>query len=140
MNSVGLNSPERAMYPKRYADSDGKTLTGKNSYVITMPANVPVRTENGGFWSITMYDAKDRFMVENEIGRQKVGSVTKGLKRNDDGSLTIHISNSRPSDDTRLANWLPAPEGDFMLQCRLYEPDASVVRGDFQLPQVVKEG
>ena len=122
MNSVGLNSPERAMYPKRYVDSQGQPLHGKHSYTLTMPADVPVRTENGGFWSITMYDAKDRFMVGNEINRYKIGSVTEGLKRNDDGTLTIYVSHAKPTDPTHLANWLPAPDDYFMLQARLYEP------------------
>ncbi len=48
MNSVGLNSPERALYPKRYVDSKGQRLHGKHAYTLTMPAAVPVRTENGG--------------------------------------------------------------------------------------------
>lgn len=136
MNSVGLNSPERAMYPKRYVDSNGQRLHGKNVYTLTMPVHVPVQTDNGGFWSITMYDAQDRFMVENGIKRYKIGSVTEGLKRNEDGTLTIHISHKKPTDARQLANWLPAPDDYFMLQCRLYEPEESVVEGAFKLPQV----
>ena len=136
MNSVGLNSPQRAMYPKRYVDSKGERLHGRHAYTLTMPARVPVRTRNGGFWSITLYDAQDRFMVGNEIGRYKIGSVTKGLERNKDGTLTIHVSHRKPTDPTRLANWLPAPDGEFMLQARLYEPEPSVVKGEFKLPQL----
>lgn len=136
MNSVGLNSPERAMYPKRYVDSQGQLLHGKHAYTLTMPARVPVRTNNGGFWSITMYDAQDRFMVDNEINRYKIGSVTEGLDRNEDGTLTIYISHKRPTDPTHLANWLPAPDGYFMLQARLYEPDDSIVKGEFKLPEM----
>ena len=136
MNSVGLNSPERAMYPKRYVDSNGQRLHGKHAYTLTMPAEVPVRTDNGGFWSITMYDAEDRFMVENEIKRYKIGTVTEDLKRNDDGTLTIYISHKKPTDATHLANWLPAPDDYFMLQCRLYEPEDSVVEGQFKLPEM----
>jgi hypothetical protein len=136
MNSVGLNSPERAMYPKRYVDSKGELLHGKHAYTLRMPATVPVRTRNGGFWSITMYDAEDRFMVQNEINRQKIGSVTQGLKPNEDGTLTIHISHKKPTDPNQLANWLPAPDGYFMLQARLYEPEESVVKGEFKLPDM----
>lgn len=136
MNSVGLNSPERAMYPKRYVDSKGQRLHGKHGYTLTMPAKVPVRTQNGGFWSITMYDAQDRFMVENEIKRYKIGSVTEGLERNNNGTLTIYVSHKKPTDVTHLANWLPAPDGYFMLQARLYEPDESIVKGEFKLPEM----
>ena len=124
------------MYPKRYVDSKGQLLNGKHAYTLTMPAKVPVRTNNGGFWSITMYDAQDRFMVENEIKRYKIGSVTEGLIRNDDGTLTIYISHKKPTDPTQLANWLPAPDGYFMLQARLYEPEDSIVKGEFKLPEM----
>ena len=136
MNSVGLNSPERAMYPKRYVDSKGQRLHGKHAYTLTMPAKVPIRTDNGGFWSITVYDAEDRFMVENEIKRFKIGTVTDGLKRNDDGTLTIYVSHKKPTDATHIANWLPAPDDYFMLQCRLYKPENSVVQGKFKLPEM----
>ena len=136
MNSVGLNSPERAMYPKRFVDDQGQQLNGNNAYEITFPADMPVRGHVGGFWSMTMYDDTDRFMVENEIDRYKIGTTTEGLQRNDDGSLTVFISKDRPNDTKRMANWLPAPDGNFMLQIRLYEPLDSVVRGDFELPQL----
>ena len=138
MNSVGLNSPERAMYPKRYVDSEGELLNGNNSYTLTFPKNMPVNEELGGFWSLTMYDAEDRFMVQNEINRYKIGSTTEGLIRNADGSLTISISHARPSDTMQLANWLPAPDGGFMLQVRLYEPSMEVVEGRFALPEMHK--
>ncbi|PWJ43747.1 hypothetical protein BC781_10193 [Sediminitomix flava] len=138
MNSIGLNSPERAMYPKRYVDDQGIQLNGENTYEITLPAHIPVRTEVGGFWSVTMYDAKDRFMVENEIDRYKIGSMTEGLKRNDDGSVTIIISNKKPKNKKMRANWLPAPADDFMLQFRLYEPEEVIYKGEYELPQLYK--
>jgi len=138
MNSIGLNSPERAMYPKRYVDSDGEILHGKNGYEITLPADMQINKDLGGFWSITMYDAVDRFMVENEINRYKVASFTENLIYNEDGTLTMYISYKKPTDPKRLANWLPAPNDEFMLQCRLYEPKKSVVNGEFKLPDLFK--
>lgn len=136
MNSVGLNSPERAMCPKRFVDDQGAQLNGTNAYEITFPAEMPVKEDVGGFWSMTRYDDVDRFMVDNEINRYKIGSTTDGLQRNDDGSLTVYIASEKPDDAKRLANWLPAPKGNFMLQIRLYEPQEAVVTGDFALPQL----
>lgn len=138
MNSIGLNVPERAIYPKRYVDDQNEQLHGARTYTWTVPAEMPVNVEVGGFWSVTMYDAVDRFMVENELGRQKIGSMTDHLVRNDDGSLTIHISYERPTDTTRAANWLPAPQDEFMLQVRLYEPEPHVLDGTYELPQVIR--
>lgn len=100
----------------------GELLDGKNSYEITFPADMPVNYDLGGFWSLTMYDALDRFMVENEIDRYKIASNTDNLIYNKDGSLTVYISFERPVDPEKLSNWLPAPDDKFMLQVRMYEP------------------
>ena len=138
MNSIGLNSPERAMYPKRYVDSNGEMLNGENGYTITFPADMAINSHLGGFWSVTMYDAQDRFMVENEIDRYKIGTVTEDLIYNEDGSLTVYIGHDKPTDAKHLANWLPAPNDDFMLQIRMYEPKQEVVDGEFVLPEMFK--
>lgn len=138
LNSIGLNTPERAMYPKRFVDADGNQLQGFERYEITIPANSLVRKEVAGFWSITMYDAQNRFMVKNPINRYSIGDRTTGIQKNSDGSLTIYISNSKPADTKRMANWLPAPEGEFMLQYRLFEPVKEVYSGKVTLSQLYK--
>ncbi|WP_394241499.1 DUF1254 domain-containing protein [Vibrio astriarenae] len=138
MNSIGLNSPERAMYPKRYVDNQGEMLTGEYSYEVTFPADMAINEDLGGFWTVTMYDAEDRFMVENEIDRFKVGSLSEHAIYNEDGSLTVYISSEKPTDEKRLANWLPAPKDGFMLQVRMYEPKSEVYQGDFELPEMYK--
>lgn len=40
---------------------------------------------------------------------------------NDDGSLDIYIQKGSPGDALE-SNWLPAPDGKFSLQARLYWP------------------
>ena len=77
-----------------------------------------------------------RFLVENEINLYKIGTTTEGWQCNDNGSLTVFISKDRPIDAKRLANWLSASYGSFMLFIRLYYPLDSVARGDFELPQL----
>jgi hypothetical protein len=50
---------------------------------------------------------------------------------NADGSLNIDIQHKSPGND-REANWLPAPEGKFILMMRLYwrkETDPSILSG-----------
>src|SRR5262245_33876682 len=37
-----------------------------------------------------------------------------------DGSLTIAISHAPPADAVARANWLPAPDGQFVLIVRVY--------------------
>ena len=76
-------------------------------------------------------------LVPNSIGRFKVGTDTKGLKRAADGSITIPIQADPPQGDD-AANWLPAPKGNFYVILRLYQPTEETLNGAYQLPQVCK--
>jgi len=129
----GLNKALRALYPNRYIDSHDAPLNGKNTYTIRFDSKVPVKA----FWSLTMYDAKELFMVENAVRRYSIGDRTKGVKTDPDGSLTLYIQAKSPGPD-KESNWLPAPEDDFFLQMRLYEPAEQVLSGAYQLPQVIR--
>jgi len=57
------------------------------------------------------------------ILRYVISSAAKGLKYGDDGSLTVTIQHESPGTDQE-SNWLPAPDGPFLLQARLYWPTA----------------
>ncbi len=37
------------------------------------------------FWSLTMYDAVNYYLVANSINRYSIGDRTPGIKYNDDG-------------------------------------------------------
>jgi hypothetical protein len=54
-----------------------------------------------------------------------------------DGSLTLYAQTNPPSDN-KLANWLPAPDGDFTLYLRAYWPDAPIIDGSWTPPPIVK--
>lgn len=132
--AAGLNVPERALYPNRYTDSEGVQLSGENEYRVTMPATPPA----DAFWSLTMYDAKELFMVENEINRYSLSSNrVDELVYNDDGTLTMCIQHKKPTQAD--CNWLPAPKDDFYLHMRLYEPSQAVLDNTYPLPNVFKQ-
>lgn len=134
LRAAGLNVPERALYPNRYTDSNNNQLSGQNEYKMVMPADAPAEA----FWSLTMYDAKDLFMVENEIDRYSISSNRKEeLKYASDGSLPICIQHTQPDDES--CNWLPAPKDDFYLHMRLYEPTQAVLDNQYKLPQVIMQ-
>jgi hypothetical protein len=57
------------------------------------------------------------------------------LKFNLDGSLDLCIQKYPPSVD-KESNWLPAPEGKFILMLRFYWPKESVISGSWQIPPV----
>jgi hypothetical protein len=130
---LGGNGEREAMYPVRYTDADGQTLNGANKYVVKLDREPPV----GAFWSLTMYNASDKMLVENPINRFKVGTDTKGLTKAADGSITIPIQAERPSGEA-TANWLPAPKGDFYVILRMYQPNDEILSGKYQMPQLRK--
>lgn len=89
-----------------------------------------------GFWLLTLYDTQ-HFFVPNEIKRFSVGTKNKDLKLNPDGSMTIYVQSTVPSDLGQRANWLPAPNGkDFPLYLRTYWPDAPITEGVWTPPPV----
>lgn len=129
---LGGQGAQEAMYPVRYTDNENQTLNGQNSYTLKF-ASMP---EVDAFWSVTVYDAKTKMLVENPINRYKIGSTTPQMKYNKDGGLDITLSHHKPMD--RKANWLPIPQGEFYLLLRLYQPKESVLNGTCPLPQVYK--
>ncbi|GAA3373482.1 DUF1254 domain-containing protein [Streptomyces sannanensis] len=117
-----------------FTDAEGKQLNGAHSYTLRFEEPPPV----DAFWSLTMYDTPDHFLVDNPAGRYSIGDRTPGLVRADDGSLTLVLQHERPKDPVEAANWLPAPAGDFRPMIRLYQPREPVLRGDYRLPRVVR--
>lgn len=135
------NDAEEATYPMTRTDSDGQTLDGsRHDYTLTFPPGQqpPVNA----FWSVTMYDGKTQLLIENPINRYLINSpMLPNLKKNVDGSLTIHIQNKSPGAE-KESNWLPAPNGPIYLAMRLYWPKTEppsilpVGQGTWQPPGV----
>jgi hypothetical protein len=128
-----VNVPQEAMYWWTNADGAGRTLSGRHDYILHFPpGGLP---PNDAFWSLTMGDAKNRF-VANPINRYSV-SDHSGLAQNDDGSVDIYIQNAAPAGHE--SNWLPAPAADnFILWLRVYVPGAAILDGKYTVPPVVE--
>jgi len=115
------NDAVEAVYPFTRTDAKGETLDGsKHDYTITFSAGQlpPVNS----FWSVTMYDGKSQLLIKNPINRYLINSpMLPGMKKNADGSLTLHIQKDSPGK-AKEANWLPAPNETIYLVMRLYWP------------------
>ena len=130
-----VNTPIEAYYPGVFKDTDGKVLDGSSGkYTIKFPKGKTPPT--GAFWSVTLYDAKKRLMVENSLNRYKIGSADK-LKADADGSTTLYIQADSPGKD-KESNWLPAPKEPFYMLMRMYLPKIEVLNGQYEIPGVVK--
>jgi hypothetical protein len=127
-----VNVPQEAMYWRTNIDGAGHTLSGEHDYILHFPpGGLP---PNDAFWSLTMADAKERF-VANPIKRYSVGDRS-GLVPNPDGSVDIYIQNAAPAGHE--SNWLPAPAGKFRLWLRAYIPGAAILDGEYNVPPVIK--
>ena len=125
------NHGYEAAYPMTYTDADGDQLDGRNRYILRFDQDPPV----DAFWSVTMYDLPDFYLVANPIDRYSIGDRTPGLRRDHDGSLTIAIQHEQPAD---TSNWLPAPAAPFRPLMRLYQPQAAVLDGSYKIPPITK--
>jgi hypothetical protein len=113
------NDAIEAYYPFANDDAQGHALDGsKHAYVMRFEKDAMPQVE--AFWSMTMYSLGDQLMVANPINRYSIGDRSK-LAYGEDGSLTIYVQHASP-DATKASNWLPAPNGPFSLQFRMYLP------------------
>jgi hypothetical protein len=76
------------------------------------------------------------FFTPHPTGRYTIGDRTPGLVSTDDGSIEILLAHAEPPASGEAVNWLPVPEGDFVLWLRLYLPRDEVVDGDYPLPRI----
>lgn len=115
------NDAVEAMYPLTKTLPNGEVLDGsKHNYTLAFAKGEfpPVNA----FWSVTMYDGKTQFLIENPINRYLINSpMLPGMKKNPDGSVTLYIQNKTPGK-AKESNWLPAPDGPIYLVMRLYWP------------------
>jgi hypothetical protein len=80
-----------------------------------------------------LYDT-EYFLAPNPANRYALLSRDK-FKHNPDGSMDLYIQKESPGADQQ-ANWLPAPDGEFILMLRLYWPKDEVVNGIWVPPPV----
>jgi hypothetical protein len=129
------NTKEEAIYGSQQTDGEGKVLDGSRHWVLRFERDqLPPVTE---FWSITMYNLPQRFLVDNPLNRYSIGSRTEGLKLGADGSLEIYMQADNPGPG-KESNWLPAPKGPFFFVGRFYGPKPVALDGRWTLPPLIE--
>lgn len=131
---LGANVPSEEIYSRTFVDADNNPLSGANKYILHFSANQIPKVD--AFWSVTMY-GDDFFLIPNSINRYSIGSLTKGLRYNTDGSLDLYIQETLPKG--KESNWLPSPKGSFNLMMRMFEPKPEAIEGRYQIPPVRKQ-
>jgi hypothetical protein len=128
------NAPEETRYIYTDFDSTGQRLTGINRYAVTFAKGElpPVN----GFWSLTLYN-KEHLFEPNALNRFSLGTKSKSLKFNADGSLTMYYQNESPGAE-KASNWVPAPKDEFSLYIRAYWPKEGILDGRWKPPAVTR--
>ena len=138
MAGYGGNDKIEAFYPAARADSEGRPLDGSHRYTLRLDELPPVNA----FWSLTMYDTSydgvAGYLVQNPIDRFLINSTTEGLVYGPDGSLTMYIQHDEPDTPEGRANWLPAPEGPFYVNFRMYWPTEALLDGTWMPPPIMR--
>jgi len=132
MVGLGANLPADASYPNTRLDASGQALDGSRRYRLRFKAGdlPPVKA----FWSVTAYGADD-FLIDNPLNRHALGDRDP-LVRNADGSLDLLVQ-ATPPEGAMQANWLPVKAGTpFLLNARLYWPEAAALNGAWGMPAV----
>mmetsp|Transcript_49378 Transcript_49378/g.81200 ORF Transcript_49378/g.81200 Transcript_49378/m.81200 type:complete len:158 (+) Transcript_49378:84-557(+) len=111
---VGVGS----QYAGVYRDENHQYLDGGKCYSLTLPPNVPAKD----FWSVVVYDAQTRSMLQTEQVSPGRNSVRHpDMKANSDGSTTLWFGPSAPGG--KATNWIQTiPGKTWFLYLRLYGP------------------
>ncbi|MFI5720163.1 DUF1254 domain-containing protein [Nocardia sp. NPDC051750] len=134
-SNIFVNTVNETAYYYQDLDATGKRLHGTNTYTVRFPAGrlPPVR----GFWSLTVYN-KHHFFHPHELDRYSLGTKNQDLSYGDDGSLTLTVGGTGPTEQHLLDNWLPAPDDEFALFLRAYWPEQSILDGTWEPPPVLR--
>ena len=130
------NSAEEAIYPTYHVDADGQALDGSHRYVLRFaPGELPPARS---FWSLTMYELPESLLVANPNDRYLLNStMLADFVRDPDGGITLYVQHDSPGK-AREPNWLPAPEGPFVVVTRLYWPEPEALDGTWKQPPMMR--
>lgn len=120
------------VYLEAQKDSDGDWLDGGKHYVLTVPADAPVKQ----FWSATVYDNDDRCLIDT--GELPDKSSRMDLEFNQDGSVNLYFGPDLP-EGAPISNWTKTVPGEgWFTYFRFYAPTEQYFDKTWQLPDIRK--
>ena len=125
-------------YIGKFEDEEGNRLRGGDNYVIEINANVPASL----FWSIVIYDADTRCLIDNRNkdgkGKATVGSKTKGLRKNADGSYYMLLGPGQPPTGWEENFVRTLPNRGWFPYMRAYGAGEAFFDDTYKFPKVTK--
>ena len=104
-------------YGIAFVDSKKQPFDGSKTYKLHVPANPPAKD----FWAVTIYDNQTRSQLQTSQPFPTLGSQSKGIKKNKDGSCDIYFAPKAPKGYEN--NWLETIRGKgWFVALRVYGP------------------
>ncbi len=130
---IGLPA-DQAVYPG-IGTSDGTQMNAQHDYIIRISKDQMPPAK--AFWSVTLYDSKNGFLIPNDLKKYSVGE-NAGFKLDENGGIEIHIAAEQPKGVPE-ENWLPIIRRDEGLDLimRIYAPDLEKMQ-TWKVPQAGK--
>jgi len=123
------------VYMTTKRDNNGNLLRADNTYILTIPKDVPVAQ----FWALTLYSENTRRPYDNggtELISANLDSRMKQLQYNEDGSVDLYIGAKAPEGIE--SNFMKTVDKDgWFVYFRLYAPTEPFFDKTFKLPDFV---
>ncbi len=108
---------EGSDYALAVLDANQQAFDGAKTYRLHLPKDVPVKD----FWAVTIYDTQTRSQLQTGQAFPTVGSDSKSLVANADGSYDLYFAPKAP--EGKEGNWLQTVPGkSWFTIFRLYGP------------------
>lgn len=140
VNLIGIwaNNSGEVIYFKTDTDGTGAKINGDQSYSLTFPADDLPMGKAKYFWSVIAVDSSKFQVLPNPKNRFLLNKES-GVKRNADGSITLHFGAEQPNNAPEQ-NWLPTPKGTaYNLTFRFYRPTDDLVQGKYFPPPLTRK-
>lgn len=119
-------------YLGAYEDKEGNWLEGGSNYTLHIPANPPAVN----FWSLTVYDAATRCMIDNPQRNADLSS-RKDLIKNSDGSIDLYFGPTAPAGKEQ--NWVQTLDGKhWFAYMRFYGPTEAYFDKSWKMDDIEK--
>jgi hypothetical protein len=127
---VGVGS----QYLSSYKDATGAYLDGGQTYKLTLPSGIPAKD----FWSVTVYDADTRSLLQNGEPKPSI-SMYDHPEENADGSVDVYFGPEAPQGKEK--NWIKTLQGQgWFTYIRLYGPLEPFFEQTWKPDDIVKIG
>jgi hypothetical protein len=121
-------------YTVNQFDADNQVYDGGETYVLSVPKDVPAAT----FWSTTVYST-DTFSFYSDVHTVALNSLQSDLEVNKDGTVDVYFAPTLP-EGVNHGNWIPTKEGtEWMTLFRWYSPTPELFNGEWTMGNIYKK-